>query len=241
MATHLWAGQASLICGHAAAALHRLEGVAPPSAIDVWTPRELKPPNPLVCVHRGRVIEKDDRFRVNGMGVMTPLRTLVDVAGKVAEERLEVALEDALRRRLTTPEAISERLGRLPRNFPGRGVLLGLLAGRGVEPPAESALEVRVIRLLRDEGFPPPVRQRVIDDAGNFVGRVDLVYPAQRLIIEVDSFRYHGGREPFEKDRQRMNALSALGWTVLHVTHLMLREPEKFLGAFRSAYRRGSH
>ena len=239
MATHLWAGGASLICGHGAAGLHRLDGFALPNVIDVWTPRSLKSPTRLVGVHRGRVIESDDRTTVNGIPVLTPIRTLIDIAPTAREERVEVALEDLLRRKLGHPQQIADRLGRLAPNYPGRGVLLKLLALRGSAPPAESGLEVRVIRMLREEGFPPPIRQKVIDDEGNFVGRVDLVYPEQRLILEVDSFRHHAGRETFERDRQRINALGSMGWVVLHVTHRMMRDQrESFLKAFGRAYLR---
>lgn len=239
MATHLWAGESSLICGHAAAALNRLDGFSLPNVIDVWTPRSLKTPSRLVVVHRGRAIEIDDRASVNGIPVLTPVRALIDIASITREERVEIALEDLLHRRLARPQQIADRLGRLAPNYPGRGVLLELLALRGSAPPAESGLEVRVIRMLREEDFPPPIRQRVIDDDGNFVGRVDLVYPDQRLILEVDSFRHHSGRDPFERDRQRINALGAMGWVVLHVTHLMLRDQrESFLKAFRRAYYR---
>lgn len=79
----------------------------------------------------------------------------------------------------------------------------------------------------------------MIDDDGNFVGRVDLVYPDRRLILEVDSFRFHGGRMSFEHDRNRVNALGSMGWVVLHVTHLMISEdPERFLRVFGRAYSR---
>ena len=81
------------------------------------------------------------------------------------------------------------------------------------------------MRFLRAEGFPAPVRQKVIDDEGRFVGRVDLVFPERRLIVEVDSFRYHQGRRSFEDDRSRRNALTALGWLVVHITSAMLTEP----------------
>lgn len=238
MATHLWAGSNSLIAGHAAAGLHRMDGFALPSAISVWTPRSLKPPNRLVTVHRKATIERRDRISVGGIPVLSPLRTLIDLAGAESEPRLEIALEDLLRRRLVAgPQDVADRVGRLPMNQPGRGVLFRLLSLRGAARPAESALEVLVIRTLRQEGFPPPIRQKVIDDSGNFIGRVDLVYPDRRLVLEVDSFRHHGERMPFEKDRKRNNALGSMGWLVLHVTHLMLRDDkEGFLRAFRRAF-----
>lgn len=224
MATHMWAGPASLIAGDAAAALHCMDGFALPSRIEVWSPRSLKPPNRLVIHRRSDLIEIDDKVTVGGISVMAPARTLIDVAGSVSEERLEVALEDALRRRLATASSIAQRLGRIPANCRGRHHLSALLASRGAVPPAESGLEVKVIRMLRAQGYPDPIRQRVLNDEGRFIGRVDLVYPERRLIVEVDSFRHHSGRASFERDRSRRNALTALGWMILHVTHLMMKD-----------------
>lgn len=223
MAAHMWAGPTSLIAGDAAAALHRFDGFALPSRIEVWSPRSLKPPHRLVLPRRSELVEIDDRVIVGGISVMGPVRALIDVAGSVSEERLEVALEDLLRRRLATAPAIAERLGRIPANCRGRQQLITLLSRRGAAPPAESGLEVKVIRMLRAEGYPAPMRQRVLDDEGRFIGRVDLVYPERRLILEVDSFRHHSDRASFEGDRSRRNALTALGWMVLHVTHLMMK------------------
>jgi very-short-patch-repair endonuclease len=236
MATHLWAGHTSLIAGAAAAALHQLDGFALPSRIEVWSPRPLKPPNPLVIPRRTELVEIHDRAAVGGIAVMEPVRALIDVAGTVSEERLEVALEDLLRRRMATVEQVVDRLGRIPANCRGRQQLITLLTRRGADPPAESGLEVKVIRMLRAEGYPHPIRQRVLNDEGRFIGRVDLVFPERRLILEVDSFRYHSGRASFEGDRSRRNALTALGWTVLHITHLMMKEtrPQLLLDIARS-------
>lgn len=226
-----------MISGRAAAALHRLDGFALPSTIDIWTHRSLKAPNQLVKVHRGQSIEQQDRTAVAGIAVVTALRALIDVAAVETQERLEIGLEDLLRRRLATLADVSDRVAHLPLNQHGRSSLLRLLSDRGVAAPAESALEVRVIRLLREEGYPPPIRQKVIADDGTFVGRVDLVYPDRRLILEVDSFRHHSDRIPFENDRVRINALGSMGWTVLHVTHAMLRgDKDRFLRAFQRAF-----
>lgn len=159
MAAHLWAGPESLISGHAAAALHRLDGYGLPTAIEIWTPRSLKAPHRAVVIHRSRTIEKADRTTVGSIPVVVPLRALIDVSAAASEERLEIALEDVLRKRLATPQEISDRLGRLPTTHPGRGTLDRLLAIRGSARPAESALEVRVLRMLRGQGYPAPIRQ----------------------------------------------------------------------------------
>jgi very-short-patch-repair endonuclease len=47
---------------------------------------------------------------------------------------------------------------------------------------------------------------------------VDFAYPDIRLAIEVDGYRWHAGRARWEHDLGRRNALTARGWSVIHVT-----------------------
>ena len=239
MAASLWVGTNGAIGGASAAALHRLDGFGPPVNIQILTPRRLNPPLRTVKVTRTPFWCDADRVESAGIGVTSVERTLTTVAADTTEERLEVALEDALRRRLTSVEKVSACLARLPANQPGRRRLHGLLSQRGPVRPAESALEVKVIRLLRQEGYPRPIRQKILDDDGRFVGRVDLVFPEQRLIIEVDGFRYHSGRAAWDRDRERRNGLTTLGWMVLHATSALIDEQrDEFLRGVARAYHR---
>jgi len=52
------------------------------------------------------------------------------------------------------------------------------------------------------------------------VGRyeVDLLWPRQRLVVEVDGFAYHSSRTAFERDRRRDAELQAWGYRVLRIT-----------------------
>lgn len=234
-----WIGEDGAVAGAAAAALHRLDGFGPPHVITLLTPRSSRSNDPLLKIMRTPYWEPSDRVEVAGIGTTSVARTLISLAGSETEERLEVALEDALRRRLTDHAAIADRLNRLPANQAGRVRLVRILGEGSGLAPTDSALEVRVIRLLRDEGYPRPLRQKVLDDRGRFVGRVDLAFPERRLILEVDGFRFHSGRTPWERDRERRNALTALGWVVLHVTARMLDEQRAdFLRDLARAYHR---
>lgn len=239
MAASLWVGDNGAVARGAAGALHRLDGFPPPVAIEVSTPRTLKSNQRLLRLCRTPYWIDEDRVVIRGIGVTSIERTLIDMAGRVGEQRLEVAVEDALRRRLTEPGKIMRRLQTLPANQHGRTLLSRLLMERGAERPAESGLEVKAIRLLREEVYPRPTRQKVLDDEGRFVGRVDLVGFDRRLILEVDGFRFHSGRRAWDRDRERRNGLTALGWLVLHVTSKMLDEQrEPFLRDLARAYHR---
>jgi very-short-patch-repair endonuclease len=52
----------------------------------------------------------------------------------------------------------------------------------------------------------------------------------ERLVAEFDSWRHHGGRASFERDRRRDARLQAAGYRVLRVTWRHLdREPERLI------------
>jgi very-short-patch-repair endonuclease len=55
-----------------------------------------------------------------------------------------------------------------------------------------------------------------------FIGRVDFGLVGTRIIIEVDSWKHHGDREAFERDRRRDAELVALGFTVIRLTYQQL-------------------
>lgn len=240
MAASLWLAGRGALARKTAAALHRLDGFPPPVVIEAATSSNLKASHRLTSVKRTPFMLDVDATQIARITVTSIERTLIDVAAGVGEAPLEVAIEDALRRRLTSVDLILRRLADLPANQAGRRTLMRALEARGGQPPADSALEVKLSRLLREEGFPSPIRQKVLDDQGRFVGRVDFVYPERRLIIEADGFRFHSGRAAFDADRSRRNSLTALGWVVMHTTAPMLHGPDRaeFLRHLWRAYRR---
>lgn len=83
---------------------------------------------------------------------------------------------------------------------------------------AANSAEMKIVRMLRVNGLPNPVRQHCVYHHGRFLGRVDLAWPSARVAMELDSFCWHAGRRPFRSDRQRPNRLEAAGWRVLHAT-----------------------
>ena len=124
--------------------------------------------------------------------------------------------------------AVRERLGRR-----GTPKLVRLLSQ--VRSGAASVAEIRLHRLLRAaglEGWKANVR---IEDAAGTVAVVDVLFPAVRLVIEVDGFVAHSGRDTFVADRRRQNALVAAGFTVLRVTWDDLRDrPNAVLAEIRA-------
>ena len=59
------------------------------------------------------------------------------------------------------------------------------------------------------------VRPQVRIDDGAFIVRPDLVDQRQRLVLEADSFEWHGKRSALAHDARRYNMLVVSGWMVL--------------------------
>jgi very-short-patch-repair endonuclease len=65
---------------------------------------------------------------------------------------------------------------------------------------------------------------------------VDFLWSEQKVIVETDSWSYHGDPLAFEKDHERDVELTAAGYDVHRATAKMLeRDPEPFLQNVRRA------
>jgi len=215
----LWAGPDAAISHRTAAVLWELEGCAS-DVVEVSTTRDRKATVPWILLHRGARLDAADRTKRGSMPVTTPTRTLVDLCAVLDPDLLEGALDDALRRGLTTLPRLRWTAARLGgRGRPGAQMMRKVLQARDrrYSPPA-SRLEARLCRLLERAELPAPVRQHEVRDRGTLVAQVDLAYPDMRLAIEADGYRYHSGRIAWERDLIRRNALTSRGWMVLHVT-----------------------
>lgn len=156
---------------------------------------------------------------VSNIPITTVHRTLCDLGSVVAPDVVEVALECALRRKITTVDRIwrtIEELGTQGRRGPA--VLAEILrthAGR----PTDSALETKCAQFFRRFRIPPPSRQVRIRDESGFLARVDFIWDDRGVVVEVDSRSHHLRRDRWEADLRRRNALTAGGLRVVHVTY----------------------
>ena len=89
--------------------------------------------------------------------------------------------------------------------------------GQSFVPPA-SELEAEFRRLMQRAGLPDPVAQMDIGDDDQWIARVDYAYPTVKLVIELDSVRYHGAKLDEEHDAERDERLTAAGWEVIRFT-----------------------
>lgn len=177
-------------------------------------------------VHRATTLPAADTTRVDGIPVTTPARTLFDIAAVCAEDTVEIALDDALRRRLVSIPVLRRRLEQPGRGNAGRALMRELLAQRsGGGRPAESPLETMMMRVLRRHALPLPVRQYHVWLEERRL-RLDFAYPDRKVVIETDGYAYHAGRRTWQRDLERRNLLTQAGWIIIHVTWEDLRVRE---------------
>jgi very-short-patch-repair endonuclease len=78
----------------------------------------------------------------------------------------------------------------------------------------ESNVESAFSALLARSDLPSPEKQVPMHDGEGFVGRVDFLWPDERVIVEIDS-RLHDGPVDRRSDERRDDRLRALGYEVL--------------------------
>lgn len=210
----LWAGEASAISHRAAAALWELDPFRP-GLVELTTSRWIRSSD--IVIHHSRRFPRCDVSTRNGIVVTSPTRTLIDLGAVSSDEDVEIAMDCALRRGLTSIPYIRRRLARIGgRGARGAGVLRRLLDSRDPAcAPTESVLESRFRALVRRAGLQPPITQQVIQSEQGLVARVDFAYTDIRLLIEVDGWDHHANKEIWQHDLHRNNTLTNLGWKVL--------------------------
>jgi very-short-patch-repair endonuclease len=210
-----WTGEGAAASYRSAGVLWELDGVRA-GEVEITFPGRKQSPHPTIVVH-----EASSGFGVqhkDGIPVTTVTKTIVDLAGALSPDELELALEDALRRRLTSlPRlrmALLEHGGRR-----GSRSLRHLLEERALQTrPTDSRLEVKILRVLAKAGLPRPIGQYPVTMPGESDYHLDFAYPEARFGIEGDSYRWHSSRSAWRRDRARLNRLSQLGWRVLLVS-----------------------
>ncbi len=206
-------GDAALLSHRAAAALWGL-GHSRFQAVDVTAPVGRQGPSRRagIWIHRGR-LHPEDRDERAGIPVTTVARTLFDYAEVVDFQRLESAWEEADRLKLLQ----LHRVERVCERGYGRRALKPtrrLLAEARAVTRTRSPLEDRFQRFARHFDLPPhSTNVEVLDK------EVDVLWPAAKLIIELDGWEFHRHRAAFQRDRARDTRLLVGGYRTVRVTH----------------------
>jgi very-short-patch-repair endonuclease len=220
-----WAGGEHAVASHrSAAALWALPG-GRATPVEITCPRWRRTRHAGLVVHESTRLDGSEITVVENVRCTTVERTIFDLCALFASTTIDLAIDSALRRGLTSLAALHETHDRLAtRGRRGGRRFRAALESRADAAPHESAPERLVARALVRAGLGKPSPQHVVTTRdGRFIARVDLAYPGRRIAIEYDSYQEHTGKVALVRDSARRNALAAAGWTVLSATAEDLR------------------
>ncbi|MGH2735192.1 MAG: endonuclease domain-containing protein [Actinomycetota bacterium] len=214
MAACLYAGPDALAAGLSAAGLWGLDGFGP-GPIEVLSRRRLRARG--IRYFRTRTLRPADTTTRNGIPVTTVARTLLDLAGRIPAQRLEIALDSALSQGLISLPAMWRFLNRTEtRGRKGVRTLRMLLADRaGLSRHAQNGFETKLYGLLRTV-CPDFVKQFPVMDGEELVAQLDFALPRLKLGLEGQSMRWHSSKAARHRDARKLNRLLRLGWRVLY-------------------------
>lgn len=218
LAAVLACGAGAVVARRSALALHGI-GRTPSGNVQVLIGGRRPRTRTDISVRRCDSLPPSDVTRRHGVPVTTAARAVIDLAGELSVAELEDVVNEVQVLRLASAAAIAAALHRVgPRQ--GTAALRRMLADadRGV---TRSRAERRLLSLIRSAGLPMPETNAPL--AGY---RVDALWSRQRVVVEVDSWQFHGTRRAFERDRRRDADVLVTGHRVLRVTwRQMEQEP----------------
>jgi very-short-patch-repair endonuclease len=173
--------------------------------------------------HRSSTLTPDDLAAIDNIPLTAPARALLDFAVGADPGELETAVNEARVHRLLRPNDL-ERLRARTKGHHGWGPLNRLLDAEREPDFSRREAERRLLRLVREARLPEPRRNIVIHGY-----EVDLYWPERELVVEVDSYAFHGNRRAFEQDRRKQAELIDRGLEVLRFTWLQITREQLWL------------
>ena len=206
---------AVLACGTDAALSHE-------SAVAHWGLREWprvpevtapsRHTRPGIRTHRSLKLAGDVWTR-NGIRTTNPVRTIIDVAPRRTDRQLIRLVQDARLAKHLNDTSLRTLLDRYPRLQP----LID-----PTQNPTKSKLEDDFVAWIIKHKLPMP-RLNTKLTSGK---QVDALYEQERLIVELDGWAYHSGRESFRSDHQRDSDHRTLGFDTVRYTGEQLTDVE---------------
>jgi very-short-patch-repair endonuclease len=194
---------------HLSAALHHgWEVAAPPTRPMVTIRRDHHAPaagTDSVRVFWGRLTDEE-----LAIGVTSPAHTVIDCARVLPLPDAIAVADSALRSEDITQDELMEAARACPRTGRSRAVRVVTDADGHAANVFES--------LLRGISLDVPGLQlvpQVTVGGGELIGTADLVDVGLGIVVEAESWTYHGGRGAFDRDVRRYTAMVRAGWMVL--------------------------
>ena len=214
VAIDLWMDGDGFFTAETALYLLGLDGIEPPRRLSVARFSGVKGP-PWLRVQRLSRSDLPARRSAKGFRIAPVERALGEACASLPPKQVGLAMNDALRKRLTT----LDRLWRFADEWsgrPGAKVFRCLLRGRDDrDEKVRSEFESRMLRILR--------RIKEYDFVANFEVKpeghryfIDFYLPAPMLGVECHSFRWHMGMH--NADTRRDRRIRSLGIELIYFT-----------------------
>lgn len=212
---------------HLSAALHH--GWAVKTAPDL----------PMIKVTRNQHVDAERRDGIRlcwrqvgpderAAGVTDPVQTVVDCARDLPFDEALAVADSALRSGLVERDQLLEAAARSPRTGRSRALRIVEAADGRAANPFESVLRA-ISREVPGLELVPQVTLGVAAPEGGLlvIGRVDLVDATLGIVVEAESWEFHGSRAAFDRDVRRYTAMVRAGWTVVRfVWHEVMHDPD---------------
>jgi very-short-patch-repair endonuclease len=215
---------ALLACGNGALISHRSAGYlwglveAQPQTVDVTIVGRRCRPKQGIRIRQVSEIDDRDVRRKGLLWLTSPARTLIDLAAEAGDSELDRLVAEARVQGLLSKGALDAALERSGRHR-GAAKMRAFLRSEGGPALTRSKAERLMRRLLREAGLARPTANT---HAAGY--EVDFLWLQERVIIEADSYRFHGHRRAFERDRRKDMALRDAGYEVIRITWRQLTE-----------------
>jgi len=208
-------GEHSWVSYESAAALHGLDR-SRPYAVEFTIMRETRRKPRSFTVHTTKWMPAIDRVDVAGLRCTSATRTLIDLAhSRAHRERIEAAIDSAVRLGSSAPRVLAERLETLRGSGRwGCRLIDDLLIDSGGHSP----LERRFLELMRTAGLPRPTTQAIHRKHGRHIARVDFLFEDHGIVVEVTGRLGHVSDLERARDAQRRNELQDIGLIVYEYT-----------------------
>jgi very-short-patch-repair endonuclease len=211
-------GPLAVASGMAAAWWHGLTRFAP-DVVEVTVPRSSHHPRRDGVRKRRRDLAQVDVVERKRLRVTELALTVVEAA--VRQRDGARLMDSALQRHVDLRELWRAHMRNTGRHGSPAARRLLDMASDGARSEAERLL-VRLLRAHKITGW------KANYPIGGY--KVDVAFPKQKVVIEVDGWAFHSDHEDFVKDRRRQNTIVQLGWKVLRFTWLDLTEyPERVI------------
>jgi hypothetical protein len=148
-----------------------------------------------IRVHRSTTLRRRDITTQLGIRATTPARTILDMSPRLNDKSLRRLVKNALNSPWLTEDHLAEMLARHP-TAPGARRIAKLIGRDGT--PERAGWEDEFPAFCAKHGLPAPIMGQP------FRGYIlDALFPAEKVIVELDGWDFHKGKIAFEDDRER--------------------------------------